>query len=526
MRKFLLFVLFALPFAIFAQTPGTIDTSFGNEGTVISDNGNNDLFTDVVIQDDQKIVAIGITYDASWVASAQAYRFLPDGSPDMTFATDGIFTYTLNWEANVFDCLIKDDGKILMVGSTTDYADYRVLLIQLNEDGSLDDTFGENGVVVQKVSPIGEGFFEDFGTSVAMQGNKILVAGSLKTLDYFNAPMVIRFNENGELDTTFGVEGVAAIPVIDQENVFDCLVVQDDGKIVAAGHYSVDLLYFAMLVVRFMPDGTIDDTFGDEGQVIYPLGADAESYDIQLTTENKIVVSGFTASPDYDYDMLLMQFDTYGALDGGFGNEGVVTSNLGFYDVGSALQIQEDGKILVAGGTGDGPPFDVEMAVWRYLADGTTDNSFGVDGISKVQISDRVDEALGMALQADGKIVIAGKARNENNNHDYIVARMLNDVETATPEFIAKTSQSIAPNPVMAGGNLRIRYEITEATGVLVEVYNSIGALVHVDNLGYHQAGLQTSSFTVPAHIGQGIYYIRTRTDRGISNASKLIVAD
>jgi hypothetical protein len=103
---------------------------------------------------------------------------------------------------------------------------------------------------------------------------------------------------------------------------------------------------------------------------------------------------------------------------------------------------------------------------------------------------------------------------------------MLNDVETATPEFIAKTSQSIAPNPVMAGGNLRISYEITEATGVLVEVYNSIGALVHVDNLGYHQAGLQTSSFTVPAHIGQGIYYIRTRTDRGISNASKLIVAD
>ncbi|MEH6763366.1 MAG: T9SS type A sorting domain-containing protein [Aequorivita antarctica] len=526
MKKNVLIALFMLPLAIFAQAPGTLDTSFGNGGTVIIDNGNLDLFNDVVVQDDQKIVAIGMTYDASFVASTQAYRFLPDGSLDMTFATNGIFTYSLNAEANVFDVLIKEDGKILMVGSTTDYNDYRILLIQLNENGSLDGTFGVGGVVVQKVSPITAGFFEDFGTSVAMQDNKILVAGSLKTLDYNNAPMVVRFNENGELDTTFGDAGVVTIPVIESENVFDSLVVQDDGKIVASGHYSVGLNYFAMLVVRFMPNGTLDTTFGNNGQTVIPLGADAESFGMKLTAENKIVVAGFTASPQYNYDMLLMQFDTDGNLDAGFGVDGIVVSNLGNYDVGSAIHIQEDGKILVAGGTGEGAPNDVEMAVWRYLADGTADITFGVDGIAKVQISGQVDEALGMALQADGNIVIAGKARNANNNHDFIVARMLNDLELSTPGFIANTSQSIAPNPVAAGGNLHISYEITEATKVQIEVYNLIGALVYVADLGYHQTGLQMLTFTVPAYMSTGIFYIRTRTKGSVSNTSKLIVTE
>ena len=275
-----------------------------------------------------------------------------------------------------------------------------------------------------------------------------------------------------------------------------------------------------------MPDGTLDTTFGNNGQTVIPLGADAESFGMKLTAENKIVVAGFTASPQYNYDMLLMQFDTDGNLDAGFGVDGIVVSDLGNYDVGSAIHIQEDGKILVAGGTGEGPPNDVEMGVWRYLADGTADITFGVDGIAKVQISNQVDEALGIALQADGEIVIAGRSRNANNNFDYILARMLNDLELSTPGFIANTSQSIAPNPVAAGGNLHISYEITEATKVQIEVYNLIGALVYVADLGYYQTGLQMLTFTVPAHMGTGIFYIRTRTEGSVSNTSKLIVSE
>lgn len=496
MKNALLIAMFMLPLVIYSQTPGTLDTAFGNGGTVIIDNGNTDLFTDIVVQDDQKIVAIGITYDASFVASAQAYRFLPDGSLDVTFAANGIFTYSLNAEANVFDALIKEDGKILMVGSTTDYNDYRILLIQLNENGTLDTVFGDGGIVVQKVSPITDGFFEDFGTSVALQDNKILVAGSLKTVDFFNAPMVVRFNENGELDTTFGVDGVAQIPVIENENIFDAIVVQNDGKIVASGHYAVDLLQFAMLVVRFMPDGTLDASFGNNGQTVIPLGADAESFGMQLTSENKIVVTGFTASPQYNYDMLLMQFNTDGNLDSGFGVDGIITSDFGNYDVGSAIEIQADGKILIAGGTGEGPPNDVEMAVWRYLTDGTADTTFGEGGVAKVQISDQVDEALGIALQADGEIVIAGRSINENFNLDFIVARMLNDLKLSTPELTENTSMSLTPNPVSNVLQITSRIQIES-----VAIYNLSGQLLMQKELNSLNGSLNLS------YLSSGIYF-------------------
>lgn len=530
MKKLLFNLLFialiALPARFFAQNPGTLDPTFGNDGVVIFDNGNLDLFTNVAIQDDQKIVAIGMTYDANFYSSAQAYRFLPDGSLDMTFATDGVFTLSLNYEANVYGLLIKDDGKILMAGSTTDYNDYRILIIQLNSDGSLDENFGVNGVVVQKVSPIEEGYFEDFGYAVAMQDNNILVAGTMKTLDYFNAPVVVRFTEYGELDATFGDGGVANIPVIETENDFDCLVVQADGKIVASGHYAVDMLQFAMLVVRFNADGTIDNTFGEDGKFIQTYGADAEGFGIALNENNDIVVAGFAATPEYNFNMLLMKLETEGALDPDFGDNGFVISDMGNYDVGAAVQIQEDGKILVAGGTGEGAPGDVEMAVWRYLENGSLDMTFGLDGMATVQISERVDEALGMALQSDGKIVIAGKSRNEMNNHDFIVARMMNDLQTGTPELAAKTKQSIAPNPVNAGNKMHINFELPTNSNATVDIYNSVGSLVGSVDLGFQNAGLHSSTFTLPSNIGQGAYFISISASGYKGNVSKLIVTN
>ncbi len=262
--------LFALSLNLTAQPAGSIDPTFADNGKFVMDNGNLDLFTDVEIQNDQKIVAVGITYDAAFVASAQAMRFLPDGSPDLTFGTNGVFTYTLNFEANIYACTIRDNGKIVMTGSTTDYNDYRILLIQLNEDGTLDNSFGTNGVVVQKIGP-DMNFFEDHSYAITLQDDgKILVAGKSYNLDFKFVPVVVRFTESGQLDTEFGTNGVASVPVIDVENDFDCLVVQEDGKIVASGHIANELLSFALLVARFMPDGTLDNTFGNNGIVNYP----------------------------------------------------------------------------------------------------------------------------------------------------------------------------------------------------------------------------------------------------------------
>lgn len=527
MKKYLqtimISALFVLPILVNAQEAGTIDMTFGTDGVVLIDNGYTDLFTDVKIQEDQKIVAIGITYDAAWVASAQAMRFMPDGSLDMDFANDGVFTYSLNYEANVFGCLIKEDGKILMTGSTTDYNDYKIMLIQLNSDGSLDDTFGNNGVVVQKVSTL-EGYFEDHSYDLVMQDNKILVAGRSTDENYRNSPVVIRFNEDGSLDNTFGIDGVARISVVETDNVFDCISIDNDGKIVAAGHYAVDLLQFSMLVARFTADGILDDTFNDDGVFIHTLGADAEAYGMGITSNNDIVVSGFTASSDYNYSMLMMQIDGEGMLDVNFGDNGIVISDMGQYDVASAMIIQEDGKILASGGTGAGAPGDAEIVVWRYNPEGTPDITFGTDGISKIQLTSGVDEALGMALHSNGNIVLAGKSRNEANNFDYFLLRMYNDLTISINEIESNTGQMISPNPVAFGRLINLRYNLSEASDVQVEVYNSIGTLVDIIDLGSQNSGKQINSISASSSLAPGSYFVRVRANGELNSVSKLIV--
>lgn len=527
MKKYLqtmmISALFIWPFLLNAQDAGTIDMTFGTDGMVLIDNGNLDLYTDVKIQDDQKILAVGITYDAAWVASAQAMRFMPDGSLDMDFANDGVFTYSLNYEANVFGCLIKDDGKILMTGSTTDYNDYRILLIQLNPDGSLDNTFGDNGVVVQKVSTL-EGYFEDHSYDLVMQDNKILVTGTSTDENYRNSPIVVRFNEDGSLDNTFGSDGVARVSVVETENAFDCITIDNEGRIVAAGHYAVDLLQFGMLVARFTPEGILDNTFGADGLFIQALNADAEAFGMGMTPNNDIVVAGFTTSPDYNYSMLMMQLDSDGALDLNFGENGIVISDMAAYDVASAMIVQEDGKILAAGSTGEGAPGDTEIAVWRYNPEGTPDITFGVDGISKIQLTNGVDDALAMALHSNGNIVIAGKARNESNNFDYFMSRMYNDLTISINEIENNNDQMISPNPVSIGGLINLNYNLSVAGDVQVEFYNAIGTLVHVLDLGYQEAGLQINNFSTPSSLSQGSYFVRMSSNGELGTISKLIV--
>jgi uncharacterized delta-60 repeat protein len=514
--------MMALSVGLSAQPAGALDPTFANNGLYVLDIGFVDLFTDVEIQNDQKIVAVGITYNQSFVASAQAYRFLPDGSPDLSFGNGGSFTYSLNFEANVYGCAIRENGKIVMAGSTTDYNGYKILLIQLNENGTLDETFGNGGVVVLKIGPDINNF-EDHAYAIALQDDgMIVIAGKSYNENYQFVPVVVRFTETGALDTSFGTGGIASIPVIEVENDFDCIVIQDDGKIVASGHFANTFLSFAMLVVRFMPDGSLDASFGNNGIFNNAYsGVDDEGFGITLTSDDQILVTGFTTTAGYDYSMLLMKLDSQGNLAADFGNGGFVEANYGQYDIGYGIYVQGDEKIIVAGTTGELVPGNCNMAIWRYNPDGTLDNTFGLDGMSIIQISEGPDEGLAMAHQNDGKVVIAGKSYN--NIYDYAIVRILNDFSTGIPQN-ETTTFSIAPNPVAQNSNLMVTYELSTPDNIQIEIINALGATTSVIELGYQNAGRQTSNFTIPSAMGQGVYYIRVRGKGYEGTVSKLIV--
>jgi len=408
------------------QIPGTLDISFGTGGKVVYDRDYIDVYQDVKVQTDGKIIAAGNSLTSSYTSVIEITRYLENGTFDPSFGTNGHFTYTYNGnpETMAYRCIIKTNGKILIAGHTTNYSTWGIILIQLNSNGTPDPSFGTNGIVYQNLSA-----GENLAYGLALQtDNKIIVSGIKTDGNGSSVPIVVRFSENGQLDASFGNSGVAEVPIVTGDNDFATVCVQPDGKILAAGHYNSGLSWFTLLLARFNSNGTLDPTYGNAGIVNINLGnVDDEFFDMKMSGTD-CILTGFTVTQaDYNYHLLLMKIDQNGQPVSSFGNGGKVIWGNVAYTFGDELEIQSDGKIVVAGCTGEMQPADNDWALWRFNADGSLDNAFGTNGITLTEFFNGAEEALGVALH-DNKIIVAGKTRNASDLLDFGVAKYWNGI--------------------------------------------------------------------------------------------------
>jgi uncharacterized delta-60 repeat protein len=519
----LIAILLGFSISISGQPAGTLDLTFNGTGKVIYDKDNMDLYQDVKVQPDGRIVAVGTSYDVMYAGTIEVTRYMPDGTFDPSFGTGGHFNYNPNIETGAYKCLIKDDGKILVAGYTTDYANYWLVLIQLDTSGNPDPAFGNNGVVLTDISS-----GEELLYALALQPDgKILAAGYAQNADYRNVPVLLRFSDTGVLDTSFGTSGVAEVAVTESDNDFSAVAVQSDGKIVAAGHISNGMSWFSLLIARFDTNGIADPSYGTAGVVNISLNnVDDEFYDMQLTDTDEALLTGFTVTQvDLFYYMLLMKFDINGQPVAGFGTGGVVTAGDVPYSFGDAMALQTDGKILVTGSTGDLAPSNNDWALWRFNKDGSPDTDFGTNGAVTTDFFGNPDEALGIALYED-KIIVAGKTRNADIKLDFAVARYLNDVGVTVPEASAPFDLALSPNPVRMGGTVNLGYELDQAGTVSVELVSILGNSVVISPAGKQAAGKHTLEFNLPSGISTGVYFIRINGAGSLSRNSKLIITD
>ncbi len=218
------------------------------------------------------------------------------------------------------------------------------------------------------------------------------------------------------LDRTFGEGGILTV---DQEQwgLALAVAVQPDGRIVAVGDTEADR-GSDIVIVRSTPDGRPDPTFGRGGKVVTDLGGvratDDHARSVALQSDGKIVVAGYTETGDVarGSEIAVVRYTADGRLDPGFGAGGRRLTGLGAAadDVGQAVVVQPDGRILVAGSTsGDGRGSDVhDFALVRYLPDGNLDRGFGRDGAVRTDFGASDDLAFGLALRPDGGIVLSG----------------------------------------------------------------------------------------------------------------------
>ncbi|MGE3971100.1 MAG: beta strand repeat-containing protein, partial [Porticoccaceae bacterium] len=328
---------------------------------------------------------------------------------------DGIVTTPVLASTDVAYALaVQADGKIVVAGRTANGSNHDFALVRYNADGTLDTGFGGgDGMVTTPVLAS-----SDVAQALAVQADgKIVVAGWALSGNQDFA--LVRYNADGTLDTGFGGgDGIVTTPVGASDDVAFALAVQADGKIVLAGYaHNGSNADFAL--VRYNADGTLDTGFGGgDGMVTTPVLASSDvAQALAVQADGKILVAG-SAYNGGNHDFALVRYDTDGTLDTGFGAGGKVTTPVGALgNAAQALAVQADGKILVAGSAYNGSNHD--FALVRYNADGTLDTGFGSGGVLVIDFGGSNDTATGVALDADGSILVSGNA-----DGDFAVARV------------------------------------------------------------------------------------------------------
>lgn len=205
------------------------------------------------------------------------------------------------------------------------------------------------------------------------------------------------------LDPTFGGDGIV-LTSIGTDSGASAMVVQPDGKVVAAGHGTFGFTVVAL--ARYLTDGTLDPTFGTGGIVTVDVGVSSFATALARQSDGKLVAAGVTHDGTKN-SMLVIRFADDGTLDPTFGTGGIVVTTLALGTRAEALVLQPDGAIVVAGTTGELDTSDAVVA--RYDTDGVLDPTFDGDGLVVMEYAGAGrDSANALALQADGAIVVAG----------------------------------------------------------------------------------------------------------------------
>jgi len=427
----LVLALSLLTYTIALAASGDLDPTFSGDGKVTTNVGGvlvNDYGRGIAIQPDGKIVAVGdhfTNWDPGGKGNFAVVRYRSNGALDPLFSGDGKLTTDFGGIDMPLDVAIQPDGKIVVAGQTwypPNDDNWDLILSRYNSNGSLDTTFSGDGKVI---ADFGGGENGTFGGLAIQSDGKIVVAGYL--VNGSNGDFTVhRYNANGTLDTTFHEDGMVNIGFGSGRNDYASdLAIAAGGKLVVVGcscDSSFDNCNFA--IARFNPNGSLDTTFSADGKVTTDFGGYDDGDSIVIQSNGKIVVAGYSEVAG-DSSFALARYNTNGSLDTTFSADGKVLTNpiLGVIDWISGLVIQSNGKLVVAGRTGDIGSRDFILA--RFNPNGTLDNTFSGNGWLTTDFGGD-DYAWDIAIQANGRLVVIGRTNvGAGADWDFALARYL-----------------------------------------------------------------------------------------------------
>ncbi len=527
---------------------GSLDLSYGISGISTRPYG---IFNDLVVLPDEKIIFAGYRL-AGWNWNVLITKVDSSGAIDSTFGVNGTTEYDFGVPFNLYsyDMEILDDDKTVMMGSyiPTSLNVQGVAIARYDSIGHLDRTFGNGGIAITLTDA-------EMYTFEEQSDGKFIAGGRSAQYNYG----LMRFETDGSLDSTFGINGSVNTPQIQTNSNsigINSLVLQSDEKIVVSGFGLAGLA-----TVRYLQDGTLDSTFSGDGIVIDNFsGPNNASYDLKLQYDGKLVVAGEFYNGNNNYAMGILRYNTDGTPDLGFGvngkveithldgirandlfilpdhkilitgstllfnnyevillklNEdgsldttfapgGMITTSLSsFNDYGVVVLVQSDGKIII-GATFYG------IHLIRYNSDGTLDPGFGIGGIVTIDIGSEV-ECTSVAFQNDGKIMFGGTVNEEL----FILARFdSSGVLSSMNEFplTYTNTNHLSPNPSNGEFNLLNARNKT----VNIEIFSTDGKLVF-------KKQKHPASQTLSTNLNAGFYFVKV-LDGGREWFQKIVI--
>ncbi|HEY0458664.1 MAG TPA: hypothetical protein VGC97_05880 [Pyrinomonadaceae bacterium] len=364
---------------------GSFDVSFNSSGIYYTA-GANSTINEISVMPDNRIYISGFITNYNGTAITNLARLNPNGNIDTTFVTGT----GLNGAANVIRQI--SGGKILIGGSFTTYNGTTInRLARINGDGSLDTSFN-----------IGTGANSTVRTMVVLPDDKIIIGGQFATFNAVAKNGLARLNADGSDDAAFSVSGTAA-------QTF-AIARQSDGKLIVGGSFNAIGGTTRRSIARLNADGSFDATF-DAGTGLNTTGTPIGTVnDLALQPDGSVFLGGSFTSYNGTNRSGIARANTSGALDAGFSPSSSLAGNL------FAIARQTDGKVLIGGQFGSVND-TARSNIARLNADGTLDATFapgtGANGIVE-----------GIAVQADGKILIGGTFTGYNGTTISRIARL------------------------------------------------------------------------------------------------------
>jgi uncharacterized delta-60 repeat protein len=412
-----------------AAGDSTLDPTFGDGGIASTSVGSvADSPGRIALQPDGRIVQVGraLNYQSagSYGYDIGLVRFNADGGLDLSFGQDGKVntdigsSHPVYTDETVGAVAVQADGKIVVAGSRRRYTksgsasfewnQWDVMLLRYDSSGNLDPGFGTGGKVVIDLD--GKGTTPEGFNDVAFQSDgKIIGVGY--TYPGNNRFLIMRFNTDGSLDTSFGAAGTGVVvehfSIATLEDAYSVHVLPDDSMVVAGRGVKPDGNP-AVTLLKLTASGRLDTSFNGSGKVGMSVGPVSSLSVVTADADNRILAAGRTSpSSSGDEELLVMRFNGNGSLDTSFNGTGIFSVSLGDYRYQSlrGLEVRDDGKIIASGTVST--PYAIVLL--QLNADGTPDEGFAPGGVATTAFEGVTYCFVhNSALQDDGKLLLGG----------------------------------------------------------------------------------------------------------------------